>query len=56
MHKKEEREGEILSQGDSSDGGWIGPSVATQSKSCGLSRNPPLMTSFLFTFLQSPSE
>jgi len=32
MHEKEEREGEILPQGGGSGGGWIGPSIAIQSK------------------------
>ena len=54
MHEKEEREGKMLPQGDGSGGGRIGASVATQSKSCGGSWNPPLITSFLFTCLQSP--
>ena len=56
MHEKEEREGNMLPQGGSSGGGRIEPSVATQSKHYELSRNPPFMISFLFTFLQSPYE
>jgi len=32
VHKKEEREGRILHQGDGSCGGRIGPSVDVQSK------------------------
>ena len=51
MHAKEETEGKKLSQGDGSGVGWIGPSVVTQSKYYGLSRNPDFMTYFLFTFL-----
>ena len=37
-----------------SSGSWIRPSIATQSKSCGSSRNLPFMTSFLRTLLLSP--
>ena len=32
MHEKEEREGRMLSKGDSSGSGRIGPSVVAQSK------------------------
>jgi len=53
MHEKEERKGNMLSQGGGSSGGRIGLSVVNQSKYCELSRNPPWMTSFLFTYLQS---
>ena len=53
MHEKEEREGKILPQGGGSGGGRIGTSVAAQSKSCGGSWNLLLITSFLFTCLQS---
>ena len=45
MNKKE-WEGNMLPQGGSSGSGWIGPSVATQSKYDGLSKNPPWMTLF----------
>ena len=55
MHEKEEREGKILPQSGDSGGGRIGPSIATQSKYCGLWRNPRFMTSFLFTCLLSPN-
>ena len=41
MHEKEEREGNMLSQGGGSSGGRIGPTVATQSKYYRLSRHPP---------------
>jgi len=56
MHEKEEREDIILPQGDGSGGGRIGPIVAIQSKYYELSRNPPFMTSFLFTYLHSQYE
>ena len=46
MHDKEERDGKVWPQGGGSGGGQIGPSIATQSKLRGLSRNPPLTTSF----------
>ena len=51
MHEKEERKGNILPQGRGSGGGRIGPIISAQSKLRGLSRNPLLMTSFLFTVL-----
>ena len=54
MHEKEVRKGKVLSQGGGSDGSQIGPIVSAQSKLRGLSRNPLLMTSFLFTVLQLP--
>ena len=37
MHEKEERKEKILPQGGGSSSGRIGPSVAAQSKYCGLS-------------------
>ena len=56
MHEKGEREGELLPQGGGSGGSRIGPSVTTQSKSCGSLRNPPFVTSFLCKFLLFPRE
>ena len=32
IHEKEEREGKMLPQGDGSGGGWIGSSIAAQSR------------------------
>jgi len=46
LHEKDKREGKILPKGGGSGGGRIEQSVATQSKYCGSSRNPPFMTSF----------
>ena len=46
----------MLPQGGSSGGGRIAPSVAAQSRLCGSSWNPPLITTFLFTCLQSQDE
>ena len=48
--KQMERE-EKLPHGGGSSGSLTGPSVATQSKYHGGLRNPPLLTSFLFTYL-----
>ena len=56
MHEKEEREGNMLPQGGGSGSGWIGPSIAAQSKYCGLSWNPPSMTSFFIYRVTIPSE
>ena len=51
MHEKEEREGKLLPLGGGFGGGRIGLSVASQSRYYGDSRNSPLLTSFLFTYL-----
>ena len=55
MHEKEKRKGEILPQGDGSGDQLIGPSVVVQSRKCGGSQKLTFMTSFLFTYLQSPT-
>ena len=55
MHEKGERKGKMLPQGGGS-GGWIVPSVATQSKSYGSLSNSPFMTSFYVYCYYPPSE
>ena len=54
MHENEEREGKIWPQGGSSGGGRIEPSITTQSKYCGSSRNPPFITSLSGSSLFTP--